>query len=156
MEEYLQAPLGRGDVLLSRFRSGSAAVGQETARWEGGRTGVWARDGSEKKRDASCMFCEEGVVETAEHVLMECRAFRGVREEWWEVVRGVMGEGWSGAPEGVSAFDLALGRRVPGLSEEGRLACWVASAGLCARVWSARSDLKYGRRPYRSQGPPWG
>ena len=88
-------------------------------------------------------------METAEHVLMECEAFREEREEWWEVVRGVLGEGWSGAPEGVSAFDLALGRRVPGLSEEGRLTCWVASAGLCARVWSARSDLKYGRRTYR-------
>lgn len=147
MEEYLEGPLGRGDVLLARFRSGSAAVGQETARWAGGKTGVWARDGSEKKRDASCVSCTTGVVETAEHVLMECVAFEEEREAWWEVVREVLGEGWSGAPEGVSAFDLVLGRRVPGMSEEGRLACWVASAGLCARVWSARADLKFGRRP---------
>ena len=67
MEEFLEGTLGRGDVLLARFRSGSAAVGQETARWGVGKTGVWARDGSEKKRDASCVSCTTGVVETAEH-----------------------------------------------------------------------------------------
>lgn len=155
MEAYLEGVLGRGDVLLARFRSGSAAVGQETARWAGGRTGVWAEDGTERKRDKSCVSCETGVVETAEHVLMECEAFREEREQWWEEVRGVLGEGWSGA-EGFSSFDLVLGRRVPGLSEEGRLTCWVASAGLCARVWSARSDLKYGQRSSRLESKTFG
>lgn len=138
--------LGRGEVLLARFRSGSAAVGQETGRWFGGRTGVWAEDGTERTRGTTCGTCTLGVVETAEHVLMECAAFQEERGEWWTVVRGVLGEEWRGL-EGFPPFDLVLGRRVPGMSDEGRLACWVASACLCAKLWSKRSDLKYGQQP---------
>jgi hypothetical protein len=106
-EEYLEGVLGRGEVLLARFRSGSAAVGQETGRWFGGRTGVWAEDGTERKRVTTCGTCTMGVVETAEHVLMGCEAFQEERGEWWTVVRGVLGEEWRGL-EGFPPFDLVL------------------------------------------------
>ena len=109
---------------------------------------MWTDDGRERKRERRCGTCNEGVVETVEHVLMQCEAFREERDEWWRGVREVVGEGWEGW-EGFPPFELMLGRRGPGVSDEGRLACWVASASLCAKLWSKRSDLKYGQRPNR-------
>ena len=147
-EEYLEGVLGRGEVLLARFRSGSAAVGSETGRWFGGRTGVWAEDGTERKRVVVCGLCERGVEETVEHVLIECEAFEEEREEWRRAMEGELGVGWS-ERVGFPPFELMLGRRVPGLGAEGRLTCWVASACLCAKLWSKRADLKYGQRPNR-------
>ena len=104
---------------------------------------MWAEDGTERKRVVTCGSCERGVEETVEHVLVECVAFEEEREEW----RRSVGEDWS-ERVGFSPFDLMLGR-VPGLSAEGRLTCWVASAGLCAKLWSKRANLKYGQRPDR-------
>ena len=147
-EEYLEGVLGRGEVLLARFRSGSAAVGSETGRWFGGRTGVWAEDGTERKRVVVCGLCERGVEETVEHVLIECEAFEEEREEWRRAMEGELGVGWS-ERVGFPPFELMLGRRVPGLGAEGRLTCWVASTCLCAKLWSKRADLKYGQRPNR-------
>ena len=60
-EEYLEGVLGKGEVLLGRFRSGSAAVGEETGRWYGGRTGVWVEDGTERTGERRCGTSDEGV-----------------------------------------------------------------------------------------------
>ena len=49
-EEYLEGVYGKGEVLMARFRSGSAAIGEETRRWGGGGTGVWEEDGVERGR----------------------------------------------------------------------------------------------------------
>ena len=40
-EEYLEGHYGKGDILMARFRSGSAAVANEMKRWGGGGRGVW-------------------------------------------------------------------------------------------------------------------
>ena len=54
---------------------------------------MWTDDGRERKRERRCGTCNEGVVETVEHVLMQCEAFREERDEWWRGVREVVGGG---------------------------------------------------------------
>ena len=79
---------------MAKFRSGGAALGEETRKWWGGGTGVWEEDGREKKREGLCRMCAEGCVETLDHFLVECLAYQGLREEWDNVARdvGVRGE----------------------------------------------------------------
>ena len=113
-EDYLDGR-GKGVVLMTRFRSGSAGIGEELARYGGGGSGIWEDDGSERKKNAICRACSVGSVETLQHMLVECDAYGEAREEWLASFRkeGIVG--------GSSLLELMLGWRHPGLSVDGRL-----------------------------------
>ena len=57
----------------------------------------WERKGAEGNEweGGLCKSCDKKVVETVRHLLIECEAYRDVREVWWkrveEVVRKVLG-----------------------------------------------------------------
>ena len=67
---------------MARFRSGSAGIGEEMARWE--RKGA---EGNEWE-GGICKTCDKKVVETVEHLLIECEAYREVRSVGEESGRG--------------------------------------------------------------------
>jgi hypothetical protein len=149
-EEYLEGIMGKGEILMTRFRSGSAAIGEETKRWGGGGEGVWDDDGVERKKRGECKVCKEGCVETLQHMLIECAAFREMREKWWSVVRSVVGIGsdvrvLSEEVCGFNPLELMLGWKHPKLSEDDGLRVLVASTCLFAKLWSTRADLLYGQ-----------
>ena len=92
------------------------------------------------KKGGECLACDKGVVETLEHVLVECEAYERVREEWWRVVREVGGVG------GVQFNPVkAMLGRVSGMSDDGRLRVAVASTRLFVKLWSERTNRLYGQ-----------
>ncbi len=144
-EEYLEGVAGEGEILMTRFRSGSAGIGEEMKRWGRRGEGVWEEDGTERRETGECRACERGCLETLQHLLLEREVYAELRAEWWEVVRTVMGEEEIGE-EGFTPLELMLGWRHPSISEDGRLKVLVASTRLFAKLWSARTNLIHGQR----------
>ena len=94
---------------MCRFRSGSAGVAEELARYGGGGEGVWEEDGTEKKKSAICRACNSGRIETIEHALIECRAYDELRIEWNSRIDEILG---SRGVCGPSPLDLMLGGKL--------------------------------------------
>jgi hypothetical protein len=159
-ENYLRNVSGKGEILMGRFRSGSAGIGEELARYGGGGAGVWEADGTEKKKSAMCKACDEDCVETLLHLLVECKAYDKERGEWFREVQEVgvgvgvgVGEGVGGGGGGGSGpLELMLGGQHPGLSDDGRLRVLAASTRFFVTLWSARAIKIHGQRCDESLG----
>ena len=80
-------------MLTARFRSGSAALGVELARLAGGMESVLEEDGNFIKKSNLCKVCDSGCVESVEHVLLHCDGYKGIRKEWMEEVKSIVGGG---------------------------------------------------------------
>ena len=142
-EEYLNKA-SKGIVLMCRFRSGSAGVGAELARYGGGGSGVWEDDGTEKKRSGVCRACSSGIVESIEHVLVECQEYSDIRLECVSAIADVLGVG--SACVGPNLLDLLLGGKLLSLSDDGRLRVLAASTRFFVALWSARTIKIHGQR----------
>lgn len=132
-EQHLEGKYGKGEILMTRFRSGSAAIGEEMARWK-------VREGEEDKWEGGwCKTCDGGQVETLRHVLLECEAFSKEREEWRRRVEEVVREvtGWVDT----DPMKLMLGWRGPdvGFKENAIMTC--SSSWFFETLWKARTTM---------------
>ena len=124
---------------MCRFRSGSAGVAEELARYGGGGEGVWEEDGTEKKKSAICKACNSNCIETIEHVLFECSTYNELRVEWKNRVLDIVGSG-------PSPLNLMLGGKLPGVGEDGRLSVLAVSTSFLVMLWSTRATKIHGQR----------
>ena len=76
-EEYLEGRYSKGAILMARFRSGSAGIGEEMARWERNVDADSDEDDSyhDISRAAICQCCVAGVVETVRHIVLVFGAY---------------------------------------------------------------------------------
>jgi hypothetical protein len=149
-ESYLEDGYRKGEVLMCRFRSGSAAVGAETKKWNGGREDVLEVNGKLKKKCGLCKVCNTGSEENIEHVLLECSGYAEDRKQWEETVDSIKVQDSERVKvqESFSVFNplILMLRGAPELSIEGRLRLQVASTRFFVQLWSKRSTYLYGRR----------
>ena len=79
LEPYMMGSYLKGEVLKAKMRSGSLAIGEETARWMRGVV-------DEKKRThcsrGVCKACDGGETETLRHMLVDCECYSEFRDGW--------------------------------------------------------------------------
>ena len=137
-EEYLEGRYGKGEIVMARLRSGSGAVGEEMARW-------YVKEGEEAMwKGGLCKTCENGIVESVRHVVMECEAFAVMRMGWREKVAGII-ENVPGLAH-ADPLKLILGWRNPNIDfkQSARILC--ASSWLLANLWETRANMIHGPR----------
>jgi hypothetical protein len=150
-ERYLEGVCGEGEVLMVRFTSGSAVIGEETCRWLRGKEESidvgGLSDGEEERRRCErgglCVCCDEGVVESLEHMLVVCPLFADLRTVWIDRVETVLTGVVDGAAIRRSMLNLMLGwRNVPNFGVDHMRAVICASAAYFVGVWRRRVEKK--------------
>ena len=98
----------RGEVLKAKMRSGSLAIGEETARWMRGIE-------NEKKRThcsrGLCKACDGGETETLRHMLVDCECYSELRNGWKAFISDLAGRGRSSGWAEADPTILLLGER---------------------------------------------
>jgi hypothetical protein len=130
LEKWLMGPLTEEVLLKLKLRVGTNGLaGDQSRRSEG---------------DGLCASCEEEEVETEEHLLAECTAYKDFRTDFGNLLKGHgngnvrrLGEKWrKGDAQGQT--DLILGKEDAGKEEE-KVARMICEKYL-AQVWRERNE----------------
>lgn len=143
VEPYMMGSYLKGEVLKAKMRSGSLAIGEETARW---MRGV---DEERRKTHCSrgiCKACDAGVTETLRHLLIDCECYTELRNGWKAYVAELAGKGSSSGWAVADPLILMLGGRVSGMERWQAVAVARVSSFFFVILWEKRNSIYYGPR----------